>query len=114
MPSTTDSINTTEEVYTSLLSLDLSTKTTGIDRINPPVVLKNCAIVLTKLLHYLFSYAIYSCLPSEWQIATLHHPYIFKAGKKNCVTNYSNGGSRVGHLGQMPPLQEIAYKIEIL
>ena len=25
-----------------------------------------------------------------------------------------NGGSRMGHLGQIPPLQEIAYKIEIL
>ena len=27
---------------------------------------------------------------------------------------FDNGGSRMGHLGQMPPLQEIAYKIEIL
>ena len=25
-----------------------------------------------------------------------------------------NDGSKMGHLGQMPPLQEIAYKIEIL
>ena len=66
--STTDSINITEdEVHTALLSLD-SSKTIGIDGISA-AVLKNCAIVLTKPLHYLFSYSIYHCwLPSEWQI----------------------------------------------
>jgi len=40
-----------EEVYKTLISLD-STKATGIDGISP-VVLKNCAIALTKPLHYL-------------------------------------------------------------
>ncbi|XP_065895943.1 uncharacterized protein [Dysidea avara] len=49
--STIDSINITEdEVHTALLSLD-SSKATGIDGISP-AVLKNCAIVLTKPLHY--------------------------------------------------------------
>ena len=63
--STIDSINITEdEVHTALLSLD-SSKATGIDGISP-AVLKNCVIVLTKPLHYLFSYAIYHCcLPSK-------------------------------------------------
>jgi len=58
--STIDSISfTEEEVYNALLLLD-STKATGIDGISP-AVLKNCAIVLAKPLHYLFSYAILNC-----------------------------------------------------
>ena len=56
-------------------------------------------------------------------ICVLFHgsPNVFTAKtKKNLVRLVlnglcSNGGSRMGHLGQMsPPLQEIAYKIEIL
>ena len=69
--STTDSVNITEdEVYTALLSLD-SSKATSIDGISP-AVLKNCAIVLTKPLHYLFSYVIYHCvfLPNDRYIAS--------------------------------------------
>ena len=71
--SSIDSINISEdEVYQALLSLN-PTKATGIDSISP-AVLKNCAYVLTKRLHYLFSLVVsYCCLPSEWK--TLYHPY---------------------------------------
>ena len=75
-----DSIYISEEdVYDVLLSLDPH-KATGIDGISP-AILKHCASVLVKPLHYLFSYAIhYYSLPSEWQIHCITP--IFKSGDK--------------------------------
>jgi len=89
LPQTTmsiDSINITEEeVYCALSSLDPH-KATGIDGISP-AILRNCAIVLTKPLHYLFSQSIRDhSLPAEWQIHCITP--IFKSGDKNSVTNY--------------------------
>ena len=53
-----DSIYISEEdVYDVLLSLDPH-KATGIDGISP-AILKHCASVLVKPLHYLFSYTIH-------------------------------------------------------
>jgi len=48
-----DSIDITEEVFNALSSLDTH-EATGIDGISP-AILKHCAIILTKPLHYLFS-----------------------------------------------------------
>ena len=53
-----------EEVYNVLSSLDPQ-MVTGIDGITP-TILKHCASVIVKPLHYLFSYAVhYYSLPSE-------------------------------------------------
>ena len=80
-----DSIYISEEVYDALSSLDPH-KATGINGISP-AILKHCASVLVKPLHYLFSYAIhYYSLPSEWQIHCITP--IFKSGEKNSATNY--------------------------
>ena len=74
-----------EEVYDVLSSLDPH-KATSIDGISP-AILKHCAFVLVKPLHYLFSYAIhYYSLPSEWQIHCITP--IFKSDDKNSATNY--------------------------
>ena len=65
-----------EEVYDELSSLDPH-KATGIDGMISPAILKHCASVLVKPLHYLFSYAIhYYSLPSEWQIHCISHSYL--------------------------------------
>jgi len=80
-----DSIDITEEVFNTLSSLDTH-KTTGIDGISP-AILKHCAIVLTKPLHYLFSQIIRQCsLPDEWKIHFITP--IFKSGDKSSVSNY--------------------------
>lgn len=89
MPSTSPSLNSIniseEEVYHALTNLDPN-KAFGIDSISP-ALLKHCAVVLTKPLHYLFSYSIYHCcLPSEWKAHCIIP--IFKSGDKTSVTNY--------------------------
>jgi len=72
-------------VYYVLSSLDPH-KAFGVDGISP-ALLKHCASVLTRPLHYLFSYSIhYCCLPSEWKAHCITP--IFKSGDKASVSNY--------------------------
>ena len=83
---TLSSINFSEnDVYNALTSLQ-SNKATGIDDIGPNI-LKVCAPVLYKPLHYLFTLSIHHCkLPSEWLIHCITP--VFKSGNKNSVKNY--------------------------
>ena len=84
--SSLSSINISEEeVYYALTSLDPH-KAFGVDGISP-ALLKHCASVLTRPLHYLFSYSIqHCCLPTEWKAHCITP--IFKSGDKASVSNY--------------------------
>ena len=73
------------DVYNALTSFQ-SNKATRIDGIGPNI-LKVCAPLLYKPLHYLFTLSIHHCkLPSEWLIHCITP--VFKSGNKNSVKNY--------------------------
>ena len=73
------------DVYDALTSLEPN-KAIGIDDIGPNI-LKVCASLLHKPLHYLFTLSIHQCkLPSEWLIHRITP--VFKSGNKNSVKNY--------------------------
>ena len=83
---TLSNINFSEsDVYNALTSLQ-SNKATGIDGIDPSI-LKACAPLLYKPLHYLFTLSIRHCkLPSKCLIHCILP--VFKSGNKNSVKNY--------------------------
>ena len=75
-----------QQIYEVLLSLD-SSKSAGIDTINP-LVLKHCAMPLAQPLYHLFCHYLSTCnIPSEWQIHCINP--IFKSGDNSNETNFS-------------------------
>ena len=75
------------DVYEALINLKPN-KAMGVDNIGPNI-LKSCASVLYKPLHYLFTLSVRYCnckLPNEWSIHCITP--VFKSGKKNSVKNY--------------------------
>ena len=76
---------TEHDVYTALVTLD-TTKATGPDEI-APIILKLCADVLYKPIHYLFSLSLkHGAIPSSWK--TYKIVPIFKSGDASLVRNY--------------------------
>ena len=73
------------DVYEALINLKPN-KAMGVDNIGPNI-LKSCASVLYKPLHYLFTLSVRYCkLPNEWSIHCITP--VFKSGNKNSVKNY--------------------------
>ena len=71
-------------MFNALTSLEPN-KAFGIDSIGSNI-LKVCAPLLYKPLHYLFTLSIHQCkLPSEWLIHCITP--VFKLGNKNSVKN---------------------------
>ena len=73
------------DVYESLINLKPN-KAVGVDNIGPNI-LKRCASILYKPLHYLFTLSVRHCkLPNDWSIRCITP--VFKSGNKNSVKNY--------------------------
>jgi len=71
-----------QDVLDVLTSLHITDKATGIDGVGPRI-LKQCALILIKPLHHLFSASLSKCsIPYEWHIHIQLFLYIHKSGDK--------------------------------